>query len=565
MNSKQVSWQDELKKMNISSDKNHMTDDFSQNNDAELNVVLTRQVEVKRYPVIAELTFKRERSDLVSLLKAAQQRSDAMPTRLIAYLKREQLWDTDSASVTPKGEEVINTGCIDVKERGLYHIWYTDNDPLLGIRPIVIQRDTAFFDPNTKGWKKGVDARNSGFSVSSACTVNVLEEVFSGTSSKQVPKNLSLTALIPEVICSSNQSAKLTLEWELGVRQSILSLAGQLETFDFSSKNNKSKLSSLKFRIEQYHELLDEVMEGLAIKFEGIWDDNVQRMKVALDNINHYPHAVQDFEVKREEGITDLSVKGIFNTVKVYNLPLQPKDNRDAERWHKAWLSSFYAKKYHSNIEMYQQQAQWLDHEAITAFNLSFQQGQELLDSFSREGQPEAYWHVAAMIDLSPSLSKTLRLPKTLMDKEQRSLKELIELLCPNESVNRMIYSDRYVYTNKQLRSLDGIARCIGSAEGLLMTLDHSQGKVHIDLPDNWERRVMQKENTNHGRYWIFIGSIHNWYWECSSGLDFIGNYDEGDHYFTVEGIPTFTPKEESELPKHVQNAIKEVNAKESF
>ncbi|MBU2964034.1 hypothetical protein Q4508_07680 [Amphritea sp. 2_MG-2023] len=564
MNSKQVSWQDELNKIKkIPSDKNHMTDDFSVNNGVGLNVVLTRQVEVKRYPVIAELTFKRKRPDLVSLLKAAEQRYDAMPARLIAYLKREQLLDTDSASVTPKGEEVISTGCIDVKERGLYHIWYTANDPLLGIRPLMIQRDTAFFDPNMKSWKKGSDARNSGFGVSSTSTVDVIDEVLAGKNSKQSQIKLLLTALKPEVICSSNQSAKLVLEWKLGLEKSVVSLIGQLETLDFSSNKNKSKPSSLDLKIEQYHDSLDDVMGAIALEFDATWDVNAQRMTVCLDKIDHYPSAVQNFEVSRVEEITDLSVKGRFNTVQVNQLPLQPKDRRDAVQWHKAWLNHFHAKKYHCSVDMYQRQAEWLDHEAMASFNLSLKQGQELLANFSREGQAEAYWHVAAMIDLSPSQSKKLNLSITLMDKEQLSLKEFIRQLCGEEPINKMIYSDRYVYTNKQLRNLEAIARCTGNAEGMLMTLDHSKGVGNLDLPASWERQIIQKKNTNHGRYWVFIGSSHHWYWECSSGLDFIQNYD--GETFTVAGIPTFTPKEEAELPQYLQHAIKEIVVEEGL
>ena len=126
------------------------------NKTGSLALTLARTVQLKRYPVIAKVMFLRERPDLVSLLKGVQNKPADMPPRLTAYLKREALWD--ESGITDKGQQVIDSGLFEAKERGLYHIWYTDNDPLLGTRPVMMQLDTAFFDPNMQSWKKWPDA-----------------------------------------------------------------------------------------------------------------------------------------------------------------------------------------------------------------------------------------------------------------------------------------------------------------------------------------------------------------------------------------------------------------------
>ena len=521
-----------------------------------LNITLERQVKAKRYPIIAELTFKRKREDIVSLLKATQKNPDKIPHRFIAYLRREQLWDSDTNSLTLKGKEVTDTGSIDIKERGLYHIWYTADDPLLGTHPLLIQRDSAFFEPRSKPWKSGADARNAGFEVSATCTVDVLEEIYKAHSQHQ----LTLTSLQPEVICSPEESASLSLKWRLELNKSVVFLNGKLEALDFAQKKKEKKNCDFDLKITDYQEHLNKVLMKIASQFDGHWSKSAQRMVVALENIHKYPQAIECFEVK-SHSMSKLSTDfGIFDSAQIYHLPTKPIDQADAEQWHQTWLNNFHSETYQSNSDSRHRQSLWLDHEAITEFDLSMKSGQKLLDCFRRESQPKPYWHVATMVDLSPSLSKKQKLPITLMDSDVLNIRELIEQLTASDSVQHMIYSDRYVYTVKQSKNLNSIASYIEDAEGLLMTLNPPRGKNKIDLPENWERHNFDKQHDNHGRYWLFIGSSHNWCWECSSGLDFICDSDSG---FIVKGTPSFTPKEVTELPRYLQNAIKTVKTAE--
>jgi hypothetical protein len=218
----------------------------------ELSVNLQRKVNVKRFPIIAELEFKRERSDLVSLLKSMQHSSKTMPNRLISYLKRENLWDSETDSLTKKGQEVMTTGLINMKERGLYHIWYINDDPLLGTRPLFIQRDNAFFEPNARSWKVGIDAKNSEFRVlqDKILTVDVLNEVFDGKGRKLVKNKSQLISLKPEVICSSDESTSLELEWNLGFNQSLVSLKGKLEAADVNKKSQVPSIHDFDLNIQ---------------------------------------------------------------------------------------------------------------------------------------------------------------------------------------------------------------------------------------------------------------------------------------------------------------------------
>ncbi len=524
----------------------------------ELSIVLRRKIEVKRYPVVAKITFKKKRQDLVSLLQATQRSDVQIPERLIAYLKREKLWDPETARLTQKGQQVIDTHCIDQEERGLYHIWYTSNDPLLGTRPIFVQRYSAFGEPNHKPWKKGIDALNSGFSLNTSCQVDVLEEHFNAQKTSQSQDKAIITSIKPEVLCSAEATALLDVEWLLGYGHSSVTLKGQVEALNFSGKNAKVVVCDLEMNIEDYQSHLPEVLNSIAKQFDGVWDTQAKRMRVALEAISNYPQAVQKFEVGSRT-ISGLNTScGTFDQVQCQRLPIKPEDLSDAKQWHQHWLTSFYSKKYSSNSDAHLQQSKWLDHDGMSDFDLPLRAGHELLGSFERESCPEAYWHVAALADLSPSNSKKQSLPITLMQSDELNIEALIHQLAHGQQVQKVIYSDRYVHTRRQSRNLKTIADKSFASHGVLMTLNPPSGKVEAELPENWDRLTFKKDSSNHGRYWILFSGSQVWCWECSSGIDFIR--DSGDTY-TVEGMPTFTPKEESELPLYLQYEIKKMEA----
>ena len=74
-----------------------MSKNSKKTNKRALALLLTRNVQIKRYPVIAKVTFQRARPDLVSLLIAMEKNADTMPPRLKAYLKNEKLWEAETS------------------------------------------------------------------------------------------------------------------------------------------------------------------------------------------------------------------------------------------------------------------------------------------------------------------------------------------------------------------------------------------------------------------------------------------------------------------------------------
>ncbi|MGO4999260.1 hypothetical protein [Oceanisphaera sp. W20_SRM_FM3] len=520
---------------------------------------LTRKVQLKRFPIIAKLTFLLKRPDLVSLLNAVQQEKN-IPLRLKAYLQREALWDDELSTLTDRGLAVQSSGTFESKERGLYHIWYIDNDPLLQIRPVLIQRDTAFFEPSTKAWLKGVDAAQSEFKVDKNLDLDVIEEVYNGRHSTQELQKLTLLKLEPEVVCAADRNAELDLVWSLSLAQSLVSLEGQLDVLEFKQKKGNRRSENFNLSISDFQEHLPTVMSTVALQLDGYWSSKDHRLAINQQSLESYSNAIARFKIDSKD-FNDLETPyGRFNTAELSNIPVKPENSADAQLWHQQWLGEFYAEAYHSSERARQQQAQWLDDPALTGFDLSLVEGSSLLDSsLDREKQPQAYWHVAAIADLTPSQSKKLRLPISLINDDELNIKELVTFLTGNDTVEKIIYSDRYVHTSRQNRNLATIASCVSNADGFLFTLESQKGN-EATLPLHWCRTVMQKENDNHGRYWIFIGEKHTYCWECTSGLDFIRDTEKG---LIVTGTPSFTPKEEHELPQFLKIALKRITSVE--
>ena len=537
----------------------------SQNHVSEIDarsfsLTMKRSVMLKRYPMIAQLAFFRERPDLVSLLTAVQNSHREMPNRLVDYLSREKLWNKTDAALTNLGEEVKASGYFNTQERGFYHIWYTESDPLFGTRPIFIQRDTAFFEPKQTIWKKGIDAKNSQFKFENTeqpLDIQVLEEMLQSSSTRLEPSLLGLAGLTPEVICSPEKEATIQLSWQLGFSTSSLMLQGQIETLQFSNNKGGNQPFKLEMSLNGFDEHFADVMEVIAQKCNGIWHQESQRVAVELETIKRDANAVQRFVLDKVSQNNLTLATGNYSQWEAFNLPIKPINQQDAKAWHLHWLDNYYSDSYQPSASARKQQATWLDQDALQHYELPLYHPQNLLAEFARDKQPKAYWHAAALADLTPSNSKKLHLPINLVEGDKLVLANLMHQLSGGEHVESVIYSDRYVHTSRQSRNLAAVARCFGDAQGQLLTLAAQKGP-EAKLPANWQKRIIEKRNKNHGRFWIFIGQNQVTCWECTSGLDFIKE-QEGSYF--IDGYPTFIPKERSELPQFLQQHIRRTAA----
>ncbi len=526
-----------------------------------LSVCLKRRVSAKRYPVIARLTLLRQRDDMVGLLGAMQSRPDRMPPRLQSYLIRARLWDQDHARLTDEGRQVLETGLMPVEERGLYHIWYSHEDGLLGARPLLIQRDTAFFDPELRGWLSGRDAMHSSFRVDEPSDTVLFEERYATErgAADPSPVPVKIVSLVPEVICSPQDECQIALDWQLKSSDKIISsstLIGQLNVLNFRS-GSKHQPVPLELEISDYQQHLLPILESVSIALQGVWNLEKQRAQLPFAAIKAAPQAVREFRLaSRSFSRFAIGQIGAFDSVTVSNLPLMPVSAEEAKDWHDRWLAEYYDAGYQSSERALEKQKSWLDHEAVRDFELPLLTGNALLNRFQREGQPYPYWHIAAMEDLSPARCEALCMPLTLISGEPVRVSALLQQLAVRQVITGFIYSDRFVKSRRQARVLRALAGATAGVPGQLLTLTEA-----AEMPDNWDRTLFDKCHDNHDRYWVLFTRDRRYCWKCTVSLDFLKEDDRED--FVVDGYPTFTPLEESDLPPYLNDAIQKFNEKD--
>lgn len=103
-----------------------------------MQITLQRQVKAVCYQVLATVNVEQERPDLQRILKQVEGDLDRLPPRLIDYLEKETLIKNNS--LTKLGGKVIDSGKHSATERGIYQIWYLQEDAYLMQEPLLMQR-----------------------------------------------------------------------------------------------------------------------------------------------------------------------------------------------------------------------------------------------------------------------------------------------------------------------------------------------------------------------------------------------------------------------------------------
>jgi hypothetical protein len=525
----------------------------SNESNQEFSVSLSRQLNVKRYPVIATICLLQKRADIVSLLNQAQENPNNLPIRLTSYLKMEGLLSNDN-TLTDKAKRVCTTGKMPISERGLYHIWYSDNDPLLGTRALLIQRDNAFKEPKHKILYKGRDAAQSAFAISlQDNNPKTLTVKFSG-SEKNTSNRLNsedIISISPEVICEATDNKTLNLTWKLTLDSSNITLKGPLNILSGHDLKQASRID-FEYQQSEYLSKAPTIFSSLATHLDGHWQQQVQRVSIPFNLTKQYQGVLSRFSLNNYPAFDMETQHGHFDHVDIKHLPVEPIQ-AEATQWHLAWLERHHASSFKETEIAQADQLSWLAQPALKQCKLELLSGNDLIAALPKEKNPRAYWHCAAIHDLTPSLSSIAALPLTLIDKEPVDIKQLIKKLSLDKPCTKFIYSDRYIKTNRQQSLLKVIAQPLSSADITIFTELSDAEALADKCPEPWNIESFSKRVDNHDRYWIFQSNDHITAWKCTVSLDFLISKD---FTYYAHGYPTFTPIDLEQLPEYLQRAL---------
>lgn len=505
-----------------------------------MKITLQRSVRVLRYPILARLTLRKSRQDVVELIRAVQDGKSQMPTRLMAYLEREKLWDGAVKALTEKALRVLETGSMETRERGLYSIWYSDNDPLLGTRPVLIQRNSATWEPSwDSASKAGV---GSPFDVDEP-QLCALWEQRKGDGDQMMPE--SIVRLEAEVLGKSDRAMDLELTWTIEGESADVSLQGMLAVLGDARGKDKSRKDALEkisigfpWGAPRVPMLLSEIAEALGYR----WSPVAQR---ALCDVPADLEQLKNCEVVLHQFADFLSSQnGHFDQVHVERYPLKPQGQDVAERWFTHWLEQQFKGSYCSPKRALREQREWLKQPAMNGYPMRALANEELLERLDRHRVPDSYWHVAAMQDLCPANRNRRRSVITYGSGDVFDVADLVQRLTLGQKVRFCAYADRHYKTRRHAGNLKVLQSELQAHTGLVLTAADELP----DVPSGWEIFRVSRQESTHDRFWLFVTDEANYCWTCTTSLDFFSPRREGS--CELRDTVTFTPIQTDKIPE---------------
>jgi hypothetical protein len=108
-----------------------------------VKITFERSFTLTCYEVLLTLRYKEKREDVKRFLQAFKDKAlpnDGIAIKVAKYLKQLGLLQENEADLTTEGKRTLETGLFQAYEQGVYRVWITDRDKLLGTRILALNR-----------------------------------------------------------------------------------------------------------------------------------------------------------------------------------------------------------------------------------------------------------------------------------------------------------------------------------------------------------------------------------------------------------------------------------------
>lgn len=532
------------------SQKNSLKSHKKQRNNIKGNsslFTLSRNVKLVCLPLLGTLEVYVKRQDIADALEKVNN----LPVRLLEYLKKLALID-HSHELTVKGEEFLKTAQLPTIERGLFHIWFAENDPLLLNNPILIQRIDAFATKEINRYRPYQGDANQYLTEQVVTTKIAIENNKSITIE---PVRVTIKDI--EVLCDTHSKANLPLSWPLKPQSEAI-LNGKLN-IELPSKGRGGKSTvvekELSFNLPTSPNQFKEMVDSIASALNGQWRNHNRYFALPFSETIDDKNTLDELTLKTLPFKTvNSTTLGSFEIQDHKPLSISPKDSQEGGKWLEAWCKHYYQQKHSALIHAEKAQLAWLSEPELISMDITPIQIDKMLGKLGAEGKAKAYWQAAAGFDLMPHLTAEFGVALTLDENAEFEVAKLINHLTNGRTIENIIISDRYFTTDNQQALLTSIAKKTGASRGIFVTLEQMYKKR---LPENWSSQFINKSPDNHDRYWLFFTSVGLKCWKVSASLDFAR---EQHGQWIVHGTPTFTPLDKRDLPQYLHEIVEAYN-----
>jgi len=505
---------------------------------------LQRKVQIECVQVFGRLVIDQKRPDVQKILKMHLE-GEVLPERLNEFLKRINL--LKGTQLTDKGREVLRTSTLPTEERGLYYVWYTANDLLFHTRPLFIQRETSYFEPNIKRYQP-LQAGSSKYAVDESCVVQIWNE---DISKNGLAEDLTIRSFRPEKIGESRSRGTLSLHWNLAAQKSNIQLQGNLKIGSRSKKGGfkqGAKEHHLSLHLNEGEKHWKSIMKSVAETVSGDWNPDHQRIQIGLDQIeeSRRDQTIENFSWSDWKKNVETDI-GDF-TINMSNIPFMPY-KQDVEDWQKAWVQQYYQATYHIASSARKAQAEWLSHPALQTFSLEMWSVDEMLQR--TRNHRRSFWHIATMQDLIPDQIAIKRTTWALTAGEKLSKRQFWERLSCEQEITGLLISDRYA-SNYQEQLEDLLSYCSSDVDVHILSTEKPS--------KSWTWHEISKTPETHSRHWIIKTKKQEYCWVVDNSLSFV-DFRGTSEEIKVKGGTYWTPIKHKDLPSY----LKELQSGESI
>ncbi len=521
---------------------------------------LKRQVDAVRHRVLATVDVELTRKDIQQLLTQVSDDFDRIPQRAIDFLQKEGLIDK-GYQLTSKGSHTHKTGMFYSRERGIFDIWYLDNDEYLQTLPLLLHR---VHEPTRGGYRKRAsfydwpeqirEPQESKLHCDDAFSVTVFPN--------KKPTNIKWLNI--EARNGSLRTEKTSLDLRLETTLDDNELKAQFRLEGNLIVDNDGQKKQVRIERDWPAKIEANFFDDIAYCLNLKWSPTHKRM---MGSVPEDTGSLLDF-LKPCESLNSIKPAidtsyGDFCQGEVRSIPLMPENRSIAQQWQRAWLAEWLREKYYTPEEVQHNQQVWLQHPAVKDYDLHALTGDNLLGALNRSKYPHSYWHAAAAQALIPDNSCLVPASITLKEGSYLDAGELLRQLTGGEQVKTLIYSDRHYKSAVHAHNMQKLAKLGGIVDGIIFSEGDSTQK-----PEGWQIESVKKSpapcetrnsasttsRPDHDRYWILITNNKPLLWKCSTSLDFI---DFRKPEPRIKGSPTFTRQNTQDLPDYLQQALR--------
>lgn len=370
-----------------------------------MKAMLSCVIPIQRVAVFAELAFMQRRPELGLLCTTARARgrritaetvhaalpglSDAGARNIIAWCTMLGCCD-QQGGLSRLGDDVADTNEAPVPEQGVYGFWLAEH-PLLGRRILAVERLASRHDPRFNMLEPLPMQPERG---------KVFQSVLDAKERfvlRDLPANNEQPRCVPLVT-----NATCTLHWTIDfeARRDHWMLQGVLD--DVLGKNT---LRGIKHEPESDGLDVWQVAARWGesyLRDVGQWNPGDRQLAVVSDGL--VETEIQGFRKTLQLARAEVPGKGIYENVKIEDIPLAPYSNKDAQqwamaRWQREMPKDTQPPKYRSRADVRARFAALTEGTPLARLSPTLPAHEDLLRNV--EANKSSFWSLAAPVDLA--------------------------------------------------------------------------------------------------------------------------------------------------------------------